>query len=77
MFIYNEDPKPKLLNDVCWFHLQYPMYTTNPKKVTAPNKNSGVASIDKLLSFNNIEYPGKMDNLLHPEQMASIRYELN
>ena len=53
------------------------MYTTNPKKVTAPNKNSGVASIDKLLSFNNIEYPGKMDNLLHQEQMASIRYELN
>lgn len=35
------------------------MYTTNPKKVMAPSKNSGIASVDKLLSFNNIEYPGK------------------
>ena len=33
------------------------MHTTGPKKVTAPSKKSGIGHVDKLLSFNAIEYP--------------------
>ena len=37
------------------------MMTTNPQKVTAPKQNSGPSNVDRLLKFNEIEYPD-LDN---------------
>ena len=33
------------------------MMTTNPQRVNAPKQNSGPSRVDKLLKFNEIEYP--------------------
>jgi hypothetical protein len=47
------------------------MYTTNPKKVTAPRVNSGVTKVDNLLKFNDIEYPDLDKGLLDKGFLAS------
>ena len=33
------------------------MYTTGPKRVTAPRQKTGINSVDKLMSYTAIEYP--------------------
>ena len=47
------------------------MFTTNPKKVFAPKSNSGVSAVDKLLSFNTIEYPDLNNGFIASPSPAS------
>ena len=38
------------------------MMTTNPQRVNAPKQNFGPSRVDKLLKFNEIEYPEILEN---------------